>query len=111
MNAITMYRGDSYPIIFTIRNKKTGEIIDLSGTSLKLTVDRKSNPTAEATKVFSCNGIIDTTIPATGKVTFTPSSSNTSVVGSFYYDIQMTNGSTVRTIEKDTFTISQDITK
>ena len=111
MGSITMYRGDSYPITFTIRDRGTGSVVDLAGSSLKMTVDRKSNPSGEGTKLFSCNGVLDTTQPPTGKVTFTPTSSNTSTAGIFYYDIQMTKGTTVRTIEKDTFTISQDITK
>ena len=111
MPAITIYRGDSYPITFTIKNKETGAAIDLAGSTLKLTVDRKQNPGDNTTKLFECVGVLDVTVPATGKVSFTPTSLNTAAAGTFYYDVQRTAGSQVRTLVKDSFIIQQDISK
>lgn len=109
--AISLYRGDSYPITFTIRDAVTKEPINLAGSTLKLTVDRKQNPTDATTKVFECAGVLDVTVPATGKVSFTPTTSNTAAVGNFFYDVQRISGTQVRTLVKDSFTIEQDITK
>lgn len=108
---IEMYRGDSYPITFTVTDKDTGEAIDLTGASAILTVDTLKSPVDNTTKVFSVNGVIDAD-PLTGKVSFTPTTGNTATVGRYFYDVQLTlPGGSVRTIAKSTFTITMDITK
>ena len=109
--AITLYRGDSYPINFTIKDSATGLPVDLAGSTLKLTVDRKQNPTDNTTKLFECMGVLDATVPATGKVSFTPTALNTATAGNFYYDVQRTAGAQIRTLVKATFVIQQDISK
>lgn len=108
--AINMYRGDSYPIFFTFTDKATGEPIDLTGATAKLTIDTAQNPTSDATKVFSVNAVIDTD-PLTGKMSFTPTTTDTATIGKYYYDVQLTIGATVRTVVKSTFAITMDITK
>lgn len=112
MAAITMYRGDSFNIVFTLKDASTGLPLNLTGSTFILTVDRKSTPADTNTKVFHVTGAVDPD-PTTGKVTFKPTSANTATVGSFYYDVQMTTSSTsqVRTVVKDQFIITQDITK
>lgn len=109
---ITVYRGDSWPLVVTVKNSSTGLPINVTGFQFKLTVDRKQNPTTSPspTKVFDVGGVV--TNGAAGEVTFTRTSVNHAIAGEFYYDIQMTNSlGNVRTIDKDVYIINQDITK
>lgn len=47
-----------------------------------------------------------------GVVTFTPTAANTAIIGAYFYDVQLTDADgNVRTVVKNTFTITQDITK
>ena len=112
LSDITWYRGDSYPIEITI--KDGDEVaIDITGYSFLMTVDSKKDPPAgDATKIFEVVGVLDAD-PTTGKVSFTPSASDTDISkATYYYDIQMTDASSnIRTIVKNKFKIVQDITK
>lgn len=112
--AINWFRGDTYPFVVTVKDKATGLPIDLTGATLHLSVNRKQNPANTSTELFKIAGVVDAS-PATGKVTFTPTSVGTDQTGTFYYDIQMVTGSgpgtRTRTIVKDEFIISQDLTK
>lgn len=107
--AITMYRGDSYPIVFVLTDAATGEALDLTGAELVLTVDSKPTPMNAATRRFQVVGVIED--PATaGRVSFTPTTTHTGTRGNFFYGIELTNAAGhVRTVAKSTFTISQDI--
>ena len=110
MSAIVVFRGDSYPIIFTLKDKVTGLPLDLTGSTFKLTVDTLKDPPDNTTKVFEVAGVLSAT-PTDGTVSFTPTALNTAIVGKYYYDVQMTIGANIRTVVKSTFTISMDITK
>ena len=110
MSAIAMYRGDSHPITFTLKNPVTTLPIDLTGSTFKLTVDTLKDPPDNTTKVFEVAGVLSTT-PTDGVVSFTPTALNTAVVGKYYYDVQMTTGANIRTVIKSTFAITMDITK
>ncbi len=112
LGEIEWYRGDSYPIEATIKNKETGVVIDITGYSFILTVDTLKKPEDATTKVFSITGVLDAD-PTMGKVSFTPTVSNTDIdPGKYYYDVQMTDSSGhIRTIAKDIWTILQDISK
>jgi len=109
---ITWYRGDSYPLELTIKDKSSGLVIDLTGYSFKFTVDSKENPADETTNLFVVDGVLDGD-PTTGKISFTPTASNTDLSPKdYYYDVQMTDASNnIRTIAKGRFKITQDITK
>lgn len=110
-NAITFVRGDSYTKTITLTASDTGAPVNLLGCSAILTVATIANPPDDTTKLFSIGGTIDPD-PSTGRITFTPSISNNSTIGTYYYDIQITDGDgNVRTIVKSTYTITQDITK
>ena len=111
MPNITVYRGDNWPLLITVKNAATGAVINITGYQFVLTVDRKENPpTPSTTMVFDIDGVL--TDAANGQVTFTPSSVNHSTVGNFYYDIQMTNTqNNKKTIAKGQYIISQDISK
>lgn len=108
--AITMYRGDSYPIRFTLTDSTTGQPLNLDGATLTLTVDERNDPADETTQMFQLSGTLSAT-PADGTVSFTPTSANTATVGQYWYDVQLAQGGTVRTVIKNRFTITQDITK
>ena len=108
--SISMYRGDSYPITFTLKDS-SGSVVPLTGCSLLMTVNTLENPVDDTTKLFEVTGILATD-PATGVVQFTPTAANTAVVGAYFYDVQLTDtDGNVRTVVKNTFTITQDITK
>jgi hypothetical protein len=112
--SITYFRGDSYPINVTVKDNATGEPIDLAGATLRMTVDRRENPTDNTTKLFEISGVIKNP-SINGRVLFTPTSEYVANIGNFFYDIQMVTGShpneVVRTIAKSKFNITQDITK
>lgn len=111
MSELTFYRGDSFPIVVTITDSRTSEPIDLDGYELKLSVSSTINPVDDSSLVFDVQGVIDNDTE-TGKVTFTPTSQNNGVAGSYYYDIQMIDSnSNIRTIVKAPYLIVQDITK
>lgn len=109
---VEWYRGDTYPLELTIKNKNTGEIVDLTGFSFILTIDLLKEPADDVTKLFDVVGILDDD-PTTGKVTFLPTSANTDLDPKIYfYDIEMTDASgNIRTIAKYKWKLKQDISK
>lgn len=115
---IIMSRGDSYPLNLTVKGKSSGLPIDLTGYTFILTVTKDKDPIDNTTKIFEVAGVVDADqVINKGKVSFTPSSLDTSIAGKFYYDIEMKIDSLVRTISttKDgsalMFTIIQDRSK
>lgn len=110
MAEIKVYRGDSFPLNYTFKDKATGLSIDITGWSFKLTVSSVKDPVDETTKLFSVDGTV--TDGENGKFSFLPTEANNAEVGKFFFDIQYTNPSGhKRTIEKDKYTITQDIGK
>ena len=108
---LSLYRGDSYPIAFTLKDAPTSTPVDLTGCSLLLTVDTLAEPPDDTTQLFQLTGVIDAN-PTTGKVYFTPATTDTATVGSYYYDVQLTDADgNIRTVVKSTMTIAMDITK
>ena len=114
LSDIEWYRGDSYPLELTIKNKSTGVAIDITGYSFLLTVNSTKTPTDETDQVFQVVGLVDVDqVANTGVVTFTPTTVNTDQTpATYYYDVQMTNAAShIKTIAKFKFKIVQDITK
>ena len=109
-NDITMYRGDSYDLSFTITDSGTGLPVPLNGATLKLTVTTIKDPPDNTTKLFDLDGTVDAD-PTTGVVVFKPTSLNTAAIGNYFYDIQLTGDGDVRTVQKAKFNIVQDNTK
>lgn len=109
---VEWYRGDSYPFELTVKDKETGNPIDITGYSFLFTVNTSKDPIDAADEVFSVSGVLDGT-PSTGKVSFTPTAVQTNIdKKKYYYDVQMTDDSgNIRTIAKNSFSILQDITK
>jgi hypothetical protein len=109
-NDITMFRGDSYGLAFTITDSDTSLPVSLAGATLKMTVTTIRDPPDDTTKLFDVDGVVDAD-PMTGKVVFKPTSLNTAAIGKYFYDIQLSGAGDVRTVQKAGFNIIQDNTK
>ena len=109
---ILWYRGDSYPLTLTIKNKETKEVVPLAGYTFKLAVDPNQDPVDDLEQIFQVDGVIDTD-PNTGKVSFTPTALQTDFgKGSYWFGVQMINGAGhIKTIAKYKWKQSQDINK
>ena len=106
----TRYRGDDYPWDFTLTRKSTGAVIDISGWSFLCTFNTERDPEDETNQQFQSIGTLITDGTDGGlRIGFV---GNTLPVGDLYYDVQATDDSgRIRTIEKGTVTIWQDVTK
>jgi len=109
-NDITIYRGDSYDLSFTITDSATSLPVPLNGATLKMTVTTIKDPPDNTTKLFDIDGVVDAD-PTTGIVTFKPTSVNTAAIGKYFYDIQLSGSGDIRTVQKAAFNIVQDNTK
>ena len=110
INAITRLRGDTYPDVFKLWNRKTRLPLPIVGWTFTLTVDPLENPVDATGNLFSITGVIVS--EAGGEVGFAPDVTQADNLGTYYYDVQGTDPlGAVRTIAKDTYTFAQDITK
>lgn len=109
---IEWYRGDSYPAEILVTSAATGDPIDLTGYLFTLTVNSSKNPVDESEKMFEVLGDVNVD-PTTGKVSFTPTATDTDLdPKTYYYDIEMRDpAGHIRTIAKFKWKIIQDITK
>lgn len=110
--AISRTRGDTAPDKFKL--VENGVAVDISvGYSFRMTVSSEKNPDAVSiitSKLYHVDAVI-TGGPA-GEYEFRPSSSNTDLLGKKFYDIEMTyGGGFKKTIRKDEYVFTQDITK
>ena len=111
MAAITRFRGDTHPLTFALTDNATPAVaIDITGFSFLLTVDPGEEPTDAVNNVFSIAGVIVSGVGGTFKFTLTTGQADN--LGEFFYDIELIDAaSAIRTIAKDTWTWTQDITK
>lgn len=108
--SICRQRGDTFPWTFTILDSE-GSPLDVTGFTFLLTVDPAENPTTSANNLFQLTGSI-VAPPTNGVVQFSMTALQADHVGSFFYDLQMTDGSgNIRTVIKGPFTFEQDVTK
>jgi hypothetical protein len=109
-NTLTIRRGDSYPIPFTLVDA-AGAALDLTDCAVVLTVNSLEAPPDDTTELCQVAGVLADD-PTTGGVSFTPTTADTAVPGEYHYDIQVTEAAGhVRTPITSTLTILQDITK
>lgn len=101
-------RGDTFPFDLTIQ--LNGTAVDITGNTFLLTVDPSPAPADALNNLFQNtpaiqdgpNGIIRVTL-STGDADQTP--------GTYFYDLQMTSGASIRTIAKGQWVVEQDVTK
>lgn len=103
----TRRRGDTKPIKFTVKDED-GALVDMTGYSFVLTVDSTKEPADEVTKQFASTG----STPSTGIVSFPFATNDVDLLGTYYYDAQMTDPlGVVTTIAAGKIKFKQDITK
>ncbi len=109
---IEWYRGDSYPLSLTVKNKATKLPIDIDSYSFVLTVNKQKDPVDATEQMFTVVGVLDADT-STGKVVFTPSIADGDFAkGPYYFDVQMIDADAhVRTIAKHKWSQYQDISK
>jgi len=110
MTVITRKRGDTYADEIIVKSDITGAAIDITGYTFLLTLNPEKNPTSSDDQIYQLTGVI--VEASDGIVGFSPTALQADLVGSFYYDIQLTDPlGKIRTIEKDKYKYVQDITK
>ena len=105
-------RGDTFPFVMTFTNSVSGTPIDLTGTTVTLTLNQQIDPT-DATippQILQLSGVLSGT-PTDGVATFTLTESEADQVGFFFYDVQRLIGTDKRTLAEGSFEFIQDITK
>jgi hypothetical protein len=103
-------RGDTSYEEFTVYDKN-GAVQSITGCSFLLTTDTRKDPADASTMIFQIAGVIFSGVG--GIVRFTPTTGNAALVpGTYYFDIQMTDGAgIITTIVKGKWIVEQDITK
>lgn len=104
-------RGDTYAEVFVLTNATTGLPINITSHTFKLTVNAEKKPVDAVNQVFQ---LIGTILDApNGKVEFAPNGTQAANVGTFYYDLEMTDAAgRVRTVIAGyKWKVEQDITK
>lgn len=103
---IARKRGDTKPFRFTLKKNGTDE--PLAGYSFVLTVNAEAKPVDATQQQFSIAGSND----SDGNFSFIPSTSEANLLGTFYYDVQMTTPvGLVYTLFQGKMKFTQDITK
>ena len=102
-------RGDTYADEFVVTDKRTWEPANLAGCTCLLTLDSRSAPDDSSTQVYQ---LVATVRPTEGVIEAAPSASQADQVGTFYFDLQLTDATgKVRTIASGTYIYIQDRTK
>jgi len=85
---LTRTRGDTYPIRMTMTNPD-GTAMDLTNKQVLLTVNTEEDPADTTNQVFQIVGTI--TDALLGKVEFAPTDDQADNVGTFYYDVEVSD--------------------
>ena len=97
-NKITRFRGDTYPLIITL--KENGVAVDLTGATVRMTIGLDSSVLCDAVITDETGGVAQ----------FNFDESHVGSVGIFSYDIQVISGGYITTYVKDEFELIQDVT-
>lgn len=110
MTNLTMIRGDTEQLTIPVLDN-TGAAMDLTDYTVKFTVKKHTNDNDNEAVIGPLNCTVAT--PANGIALLTITSTQTNIEpGTYYYDVQINNGSTVYTVATSgTVTISDDVTK
>lgn len=98
--SLSRVRGDTYPIEASI--KINGEVVDLTGSTMKLSFRAK-----DGVDVETIVGVLD--VDVIGKVTFTPDATDFDVVGEYIFDIQREYNGIVSTHLVDRLIVTPDV--
>lgn len=100
-------RGDTSADVITLKSGNTP--VDLTGCSALMTLNTLRNPPDNSTQVYQVVGVISL---FDSSISFSPTAEQADLVGFFYYDIQLTDATgAIRTLVKDAYVYTQDITK
>ncbi len=97
-NAIKRFRGDTYPLIVTL--KENGSPVDLNGSTVKMTIGLSTPVTITGTLNDAAGGVVQ----------FDFDQASVGTAGRFSYDIQVDDGSYITTYVKDVFELVEDVT-
>ncbi len=98
-NIIKRFRGDTYPLIVTLKENSTA--VNLAGSTVRMTIGLDTPSTITAT----------ITDAAGGEVQFDFTQTEVGVSGRFSYDIEVIDsGGIVTTYVKDIFELVEDVT-
>ena len=98
-NIIKRYRGDTYPLVVTL--KENGSAVNLAGSTVRMTIGLDTPATITAT----------ITDAAGGEAQFDFTQTEVGTQGRFSYDIEVTDsGGIVTTYVKDIFELLEDVT-
>jgi hypothetical protein len=110
MTDLVRKRGDTYADEFQLTSETTGALIDITGYTFLLTIDPEKSPVDDTNNLYQLTGSI--TVAATGLVEFAPSAVQTDLLGSYYFDAQLTSpAGRIRTFDSGKYKFVQDITK
>ena len=103
---INRFRGDTKDLVLKLTQDK--QVFDLTGFSAVLSVSSDENPET-ADYEFQSNAVVSATA---GSLSFPFATGDVDLVGDYYYDIQLTDGTgKISTIRKGKMVFSQDISK
>ena len=104
-------RGDTVPWTFTIKNKTTGAVINITGFSYRLTVDPSETPSNSNKNLFVLTGTI--TDAPNGIVEFAMTATQADQTPDVYFfDLEQTDaGLAIRTVARGKYEFQQDISK
>ncbi len=97
-NTITRFRGDTYPLIVTL--KENGTAVDLTTATVKMTIGLQTPVTISAAITDAAGGVAQ----------FDFDDASVGTAGRFSYDIQVEDGGYITTYVKDIFDLVEDVT-
>ena len=110
MAKIERFRGDTAADRFTVKDQ-AGAVVNITGYSFKLTVNRLKHPPDAVQQLFQVVGTIIS--GSSGIVEFVPNGTQANQLpGRYFYDVEMVDAAArVTTLEKDEYVFKQDVTK
>jgi hypothetical protein len=105
---VRRYRKDTYPFKVVVKDKETGQPLNITGNTFTMSVASDPAPST-ASYVFQSTGTI--TDAVNGKVSFPITTQDADRVGTYYFDVVMDTGSERTTILRGILIFEESITK
>ena len=107
-NTIRMYKADSATIRCSVVKASDGSVMNLTSYTAKMSVKREPYDN-DADALFVLTGSV---AASTGICTFTVTTTNSDQrPGTYYYDVQLVNGTITKTVAAGKFIILWDVTR